>query len=85
VSIQLLYCLPHEPQYLCCAYAKSTGEPRKRFTGKNGRCKLHGGYSTGAKNPIIRHGRYAKKSLALNAAHALLLRESKALMKEMIN
>ena len=28
----------------------------------NGRCRYHGGKSTGARNPIIKHGHYTKAS-----------------------
>ena len=74
--------LPHEPQYLCGAHARSTGEPCKRFAGKNGRCKLHGGKSTGAKQPRIKHGLYSKEGLELRRQYAQLLRETRSLMAE---
>jgi hypothetical protein len=35
----------------CGAYARSTGEPCKAKALPNGKCKLHGGLSTGAKTP----------------------------------
>jgi len=76
--------LPHEPQYLCGAYARSTGEPCKRFAGKNGRCKLHGGKSTGAKQPHIKHGMYTKESIELRRQYAELLRQVNAQIVDML-
>lgn len=35
----------------CGAYARSTGEPCKAKALSNGKCRLHGGLSTGAKTP----------------------------------
>ena len=35
----------------CKAYARSTGKPCKAKALKNGKCKCHGGLSTGAKTP----------------------------------
>jgi len=74
--------LPHEQQYLCGAHARSTGQPCKRFAGKNGRCKLHGGRSTGAKKPNVTHGLYTKEALEFRRQYAELLRESRALLTE---
>ena len=36
---------------MCGAYARSTGEPCKAKALTNGRCKNHGGLSTGPKTP----------------------------------
>lgn len=76
--------LPHEPQYLCGAYARTTGKSCKRFAGKNGRCKLHGGRSTGAKSSPIKHGLYTKEAIEIRKQYAELLRNSKVLMNEVI-
>lgn len=57
--------LPREQRYLCGAHARSTGKPCKRFARKNGRCKLHGGRSMGAKKPRIKHGNYTKEAIVL--------------------
>ena len=54
---------PHEQPFLCGAYARSAGRPCRQLAMKNGRCYLHGGKSTGAKNPIIKHGRYSKDAI----------------------
>ena len=40
---------------LCGAYARSTGLPCKAKALPNGRCKNHGGMSTGPKTPDGRH------------------------------
>tara|TARA_R110002072_G_scaffold276189_1_gene437877 strand:+ start:99 stop:347 length:249 start_codon:yes stop_codon:yes gene_type:complete len=74
--------LPHEPQYLCGAFARTTGKPCKRFAAKNGRCKLHGGRSTGANNPVVKHGQYTKKTIEMRKQYTELLRNSKMIMTE---
>ena len=41
---------PHSPRKLCGAFARSTGKPcQAPGNGRGGRCKLHGGMSTGPK------------------------------------
>jgi len=44
----------------------------------NGRCRYHGGKSTGARNPhrTIKHGRYTKEAIADNKFLRELLRDS---------
>ena len=74
--------LPHEPIHLCVAKAKHNGKPCRQFAMKNGRCYYHGGKSTGAKNPKIKHGQYTKDAIALRQQSTQLLRDSKVLMKE---
>ncbi|WP_417314651.1 HGGxSTG domain-containing protein [Cycloclasticus pugetii] len=76
--------LPHEPQYLCGAFARTTGKPCKRFASKNGRCKLHGGRSTGAINPVVKHGRYTKESVKLRKQYVKLLSNSKTLINKIV-
>ncbi len=53
---------PHEDIPRCGAKTRSGG-----FCGhyamKNGRCRYHGGKSTGAKNPRVKHGRYTKAAI----------------------
>ena len=56
--------LPHEAQYLCGAHARSANRPCRQFAMKNGRCYLHGGKSTGANKPNIKHGLYTKEAIA---------------------
>lgn len=57
---------PHEPQFMCGAHARSTGKPCRRFAMANGRCDMHGGKSTGAKEPHrpIKHGLRTNKAEA---------------------
>jgi len=74
---------PHEPQYLCGAHARTTGKPCKRFARINGRCKLHGGLSTGAKKPKIKHGWYTKDNIRLRQRINTLLAETKTLMQDL--
>jgi len=44
----------------CLAHARTTGEPCKNASMANGRCRMHGGRSTG--RPII-HGLKSKKTI----------------------
>lgn len=74
---------PHEPQYLCGAYARTTGKPCRRFAGKNGRCKLHGGRSTGAKSPIVKHGKYTKDMIESRKKVNSFLSQAKELLHKL--
>jgi hypothetical protein len=67
----------------CGAKAKSTGLPCKRFAGPNGRCKLHGGRSTGPKTAEgkrrsamrwLKHGERSAEALAQRRAERELLK-----------
>jgi hypothetical protein len=53
-----------------------------QFAMPNGRCRYHGGKSTGAKNPHINliHGRYTKENLAANREAAALMKESRKII-----
>lgn len=44
-----------KPKKQCGAHARTTGAPCKAQGLPNGRCKLHGGMSTGPKTPEGRH------------------------------
>ena len=59
---------------ICGAKAKSTGKPCQRLPCKNGKCKLHGGKSTGPKTEAGR-----LKCGAVNFKHG---RRSKAFLEE---
>jgi hypothetical protein len=54
---------PHEDIPRCGAKTRSGGSCG-HYSMKNGRCRYHGGKSTGAKNPVIKHGHYTKASIA---------------------
>lgn len=53
-------------QILCDAHARTTGKPCRASAMRNGRCKLHGGMSTGPRTP---EGR-ARCIAATRARHA---------------
>ena len=55
---------PHENIPRCGARTRP-GHPCGHYAMKNGRCRYHGGKSTGAKNPHrpIKHGRYTKEAI----------------------
>ena len=54
---------PHAEMRRCGAKTRS-GHPCGRYSMANGRCCLHGGKSTGAKNPRVKHGYYTKTAIA---------------------
>ena len=66
---------PHEDISRCGAKTRP-GHPCGHYAMKNGRCRYHGGKSTGAKTPIVKHGRYTKKYIANNKYLRKLLKES---------
>jgi len=51
--------LPPENIPRCGANTRSGGKCG-HYAMPNGRCRYHGGKSTGAKNPIVKHGYYTK-------------------------
>ena len=69
----------------CGAHARTTGRPCNAPAMANGRCRMHGGKSTGPKNPHItlKHGRYTKEAIAQRKQVSALIRQYRALLKEM--
>lgn len=76
---------PHARNKLCGAHARQTGKPCKGWAMTNGRCRLHGGKSTGAKKPHrhITHGLRTKEAIAERKAVKALLKASRELLEEM--
>jgi len=54
---------PHANIPRCGAKTRAGGSCGN-YSMANGRCQFHGGKSTGAKNPIVKHGRYTKAVMA---------------------
>jgi hypothetical protein len=52
---------------------------------KNGKCRYHGGKSTGAKNPPVKHGHYTKKAIAERKWLRQLLKDADELLGEMVD
>jgi hypothetical protein len=75
------------PHDLCGAHARQTGNPCKAWAMANGRCRLHGGKSTGAKKPHkrITHGLRTKEAIEQRQETRELLKQSKELLKEIRN
>jgi hypothetical protein len=67
---------PPHVKILRCGAKTRPGHPCGHYAMKNGRCRYHGGMSTGAKNPIVKHGRYTKKTIANNKFFRELIKES---------
>jgi hypothetical protein len=66
-------------QSLCGARCRTTGEPCKNYKMANGRCRMHGGKSTG--RPVI-HGNFTKEALAERSDVVKLNREIRSLLRE---
>lgn len=79
---------PHANHYYphksCGAYARQTGKPCKAWAMDNGRCRLHGGKSTGAKKPHkrITHGLRTKEAVKYRRETRELLRQSKEFLRD---
>jgi hypothetical protein len=74
----------------CGAKTKGKGTPCQSPAMPNGRCRMHGGRSTGAKTPEgieriraarTKHGRYSAASIAQRRAARQAIREIRALLK----
>ena len=63
----------------CGAHARTTGKPCQSPAMANGRCRMHGGKSTG--RPVI-HGRYTKAAIAQRRRDRALIRALLALVRE---
>ena len=72
---------PHGTMRKCGAKTRQ-GHPCGHVAMKNGRCRLHGGKITGARNPSIVHGQYTKEAVAFRRLIATLLRESSDTVKK---
>ena len=66
-------------QALCGAHCRTTGESCKNYKMENGRCRMHGGKSTG--RPVT-HGNFSKEALAERSKVVKLNREIRSLMRE---
>ena len=76
---------PHEEIPRCHAKTRAGGLCG-HYAMKNGRCKFHGGLSTGAKSPHreIKHGHYTKKAITERRNMNLLLRDARDTVKEIL-
>lgn len=68
---------PMQESWRCGAFARTTGQPCRNAGMANGRCRMHGGKSTG--RPVI-HGRYAKQAMAEMKSARLVLKAIRALL-----
>ena len=74
---------PHGEIRRCGAKTRA-GHSCGRYSMKNGRCRLHGGLSKGAKNPYrsIKHGFYTKEEIMERKAIRELLKASRETLNE---
>jgi hypothetical protein len=75
---------PHEEIPRCGAKTRSGGSCG-HYSMKNGRCRYHGGKSTGAKNPVIKHGHYTKAATEGRRWLRQLLKEVDELLDEIVD
>ena len=75
--------LPHEEIPRCGAKTRP-GHPCGHYAMANGKCRYHGGKSTGARNPYrnVKHGLYTKEAGEMRRAVAELLKSSNSLLAE---
>lgn len=66
-------------QPLCGAHCRTTGQPCKNYPMPNGRCRMHGGKSTG--RPII-SGLHTKNAKAQRRQLGELLSSARKLIKD---
>ena len=72
---------PHEEIPRCGAKTRSGGRCG-HFSMTNGRCRYHGGASTGAHKPKVKHGMYTKSAIAERKWLSALLKEAESLISE---
>jgi len=77
--------LPHGEIPRCGAKTRSGGLCG-HYSMKNGRCRYHGGKSTGAKHPHkpIKHGLYTKEAILERRTINLLLKDAREGIKEIL-
>lgn len=69
------------PMQACCgAHCRTTGLPCRNSPMPNGRCRMHGGKSTG---PPIQHGYYSKAAAAERKLFTALLVSTGQLVKQL--
>jgi hypothetical protein len=71
---------PHGKIKRCGAKTRSGGFCG-HYSMPNGRCRYHGGKSTGAKNPRIKHGMYTKAAMEETILINQLIREYNVAVK----
>ena len=69
---------PHDDIPRCGAKTRSGGLCGQ-YSMANGRCRFHGGKSTGAKNPLVKHSMYTKAAIAERKMLSELVREANEL------
>ncbi|MGK0489016.1 MAG: hypothetical protein ACJAXB_002207 [Candidatus Endobugula sp.] len=72
---------PHDEIQKCGAKTRSGGFCG-HYSMRNGRCRYHGGKSTGAKNPRVKHGMYTKVAMKEARLVNKLIREANKVVVE---
>ncbi len=74
---------PHDEMPRCGAKTRSGGFCG-HYSMPNGRCRYHGGKSTGAKNPRVKHGYYTKAATEERQSFNLFMQEVNQLISKLI-
>jgi len=74
---------PHEKIPRCGAKTRSGGKCG-HYSMPNGRCRYHGGKSTGAKTPRVKHGYYTKTTIGERKWLNKLLKDARDLVDELM-
>jgi hypothetical protein len=72
---------PHEKIPRCGARTRSGGHCG-HYSMKNGRCRYHGGKSTGARTPRVQHGGYTKAAIEERKLISQLLQKARSTIAE---
>ena len=72
---------PHDDIPRCGARTRSGGLCG-HYSMPNGRCRYHGGSSTGARNPLVKHGMYAKTAIEERKWIKELIKEANRIASE---
>ncbi len=75
---------PHGGRLICGARTRSGGQCGHSSMA-NGRCRYHGGLSTGPKKPFIKHGRYTKATMAEARLINQLIKDANLTVSELID
>ena len=73
---------PHEDIPRCGARTRSGGHCG-HYSMPNGRCRYHGGESTGAKNPRVKHGYYTKAAIEQRKSFRHLMQEVNEVLEQL--
>lgn len=81
MSVEPLHAAPR-----CGAHSRRTGNPCRSPAMKNGRCRMHGGKSTGpakGSQNAFKHGMRSAETIAMRKALNAILRENREMLESL--